>query len=115
MGIRTREELHEDQAGLLAEYRAGLGAESMTEGAVAAEAAALIGRVTSVVTSDPTYGAHLVVEPQVFTGTPPAASAASQAPVRAYPTPERVVTDYSVDEYVSVVTVRGGLLALKLG
>ena len=75
----------------------------------------LIGKVTSVVTSDPTYGAHLVIEPQAFSGTPPAASAASQPSLRGYPTPDRVVTDYVVNEYVSVRTARGALLALKLG
>ena len=64
---------------------------------------------------DPTYGAHLVVQPQVFSGTPPVASAAVKPEVRAYPTPNNVVTDYAVNEFVVLVTARGALLAVKVG
>ena len=115
MAIRTREQLDQDQAALLAEYRAGLSADSSAPSAGEAEAVALIGKVTSVVTSDPTYGAHLVVQSQAFVGTPPVAAAAAKPTVRVYATPNRAVTDYAVGEFVHLLTCRGAVLAAKMG
>ena len=120
MSVRGLETLRTDQDTLMAQYRAERGAanpEAGTGGAVAEAVATIlaVGKVTAVVESDPDYGAYLVVQIQEFAGAPPQASDASIAEVRAYPTPNRVVTDYSVDEFVNVQTVRGALLAAKLG
>ena len=117
MSVRSLERLRADQAAILDAHRRR---EAALPGAAVPAAAALdqvttIGQVTTVVTSDPTYGAHLVVQPQAFSGTPPSPGAAAQATVRAYPTPNRVVGDYSVNEYVSLLVTRGALLAVKLG
>lgn len=114
VGVRSIGQLREDQAALLAEYLGrsvgGDAAASIAE----VDAVVTISKVTSVVTSDPTYGAHLVVQSQAFSGTPPAASTAAKPTVRVYPTPNRVVTDYSVGEFVRVLTCRGAVLGSKL-
>ncbi len=119
MAVRTLTKLKEDQGALLSAHRSRL------TGNVAGEVLQLggspegrptvsvIAKVSTVVAGDPTYGPHLVVQIQEFSGTPPVASAASIADLRAYPTPGRVVGDYSVNEYVSLLTVRGALLAAK--
>jgi hypothetical protein len=73
------------------------------------------GRVTEVVSSDPQYGAHLVVQPQRFTGVPPVVQDAEAAAVRCYPAPNRAVGDYAVDEYVKVTAARGAFVADKSG
>ncbi len=72
------------------------------------------GRVTSVVTSDPEHGPHVMVRRQVWTGAPPVVSDGAGADVRCYPTPDRAVTDYAVDEYVRVVASAGARVAEKL-
>jgi len=117
MGIRTRDELRRDQAGILEAYRARRAETDVVEasGGDGGVVAGTIGKVTSVVTSDPTLGAHLVVQPQVFSGAPATASDASRPVVITYPTPNHVVGDYSVDECVRLLTVRGAVLAGKLG
>lgn len=115
MSIRTLEQLIEDQAGLVAEYRSRWASVPSRVTSEAATAVATIGKVTSVVSSDPVYGAHLLVQPQDFSGTPPGPAPATTPGVRAYPTPNHVVGDYSVNEYVVLRTVRGALLAVKLG
>jgi hypothetical protein len=73
----------------------------------------LWGRVSAVVESDPDHGAHLMVKPQRFDGTPPAAQDAAVAAMRCYPAPNHSVTDYAVDEYVKVVAARGAFVADK--
>ncbi|MEE9293506.1 MAG: hypothetical protein V3W34_00875 [Phycisphaerae bacterium] len=115
MSIRSRSRLGDDQAALLAAYRSRTGVAQVGPAADEVEVVSTMGKVTSVVTSDPDYGAHLVVASQEFAGTPPSASDAPKPSLRAYPTPNRVVTDYAVDEYVQLATARGALLAVKLG
>lgn len=115
MGIRTLSQLRVDQAALLEEYR-GRNVEAVGPSSVEEiEAVTTFAKVSSVVTSDPTYGAHLVVDLQEFSGTPRVPAAASKPSLRAYPTPNRVVTDYAVNEYVVLQTARGALVAVKLG
>jgi len=72
------------------------------------------GRVDSVVSSDPDYGPHLVVVRQEWSGTPPTVSDSSALSVRCYPTPNRVVGDYSVDDYVRIIAARGAMVAEAL-
>jgi len=66
-----------------------------------------------VVASDPTYGPHLVVAPQTVSGTPPVFTDAVTAEVRCYPPPNHVVGDYSVNEQVKILAVRGAYIADK--
>ena len=72
--IRTSETLRRDQAEILSSYRQDM----MRQGSVAVlprpggtTAPGIYGRVSSVVGSDPTYGPHLVVVRQEWSGTPP--------------------------------------------
>lgn len=115
MSVRSLERLRRDQSALLAEYRAGdVGGEvSATSSEV--DVVATLGKVTGRVTSDPIYGAHLVVTLQEFGGTPPVAQAASKPTQRVYPAPNHVVGDYSLNEFVLLVTARGALLGMKIG
>ena len=115
--IRSLQTLRRDQTGIMDAYRQ----EQTLQGSVAVLprpggviAPAVYGRVDSVVTSDPTYGAHLMVVRQKFTGTPPAVSDISGATVRCYPTPNRTVSDYQVDDYVRVAPGRGAMIAEPL-
>ncbi len=62
----------------------------------------VLGKITQVVGSDPTYGPHLVVQPQEYTGAPPSASDSIANALRCYPTSNHVVGDYAVDEFVSI-------------
>ncbi len=116
MPVRSREQLRRDQHQLLAEYRRlrrqrESVAQLPTHGAVAS--VVLYGRVTQVVSSDPTFGAHLVVAPQDVSGTPPVFSDSTAASVRCYPAPNHVVGDYTVNEKIKVLTVRGAFIADK--
>ena len=115
MAVRSREQLRRDQVKLLEAYRSGRaqsGAVRSTESESAI--ACRIGKITSVVTSDETHGAHVVVKPQVFKGRPPVPSD-STVPTRiAYPTPSLSVGDYQVDEYVALWIADGAELAVKL-
>lgn len=114
MSIRTRTKLMEDQAALLDVLRQRGGAGVELGVAESPDAVTTIAKVTGIVTSDATYGAHLTVRPQQFTGTPPAAGNAAKPILRAYPTPNHVVTDYAVNDFVLLLTARGGLLAGKM-
>ena len=109
--------LRRDQAAILSAYRD----EQVARESVAIlprpgtmTASALYGRVSSVVTSDPTYGPHLVVVRQDWSGTPPTVSDASGATVRCYPTPNHTVSSYSVNETIRITAARGAMLAEKL-
>ena len=117
MTIRGRKQLQLDQAEVLAGYRRArseasdeLGQMPVSGGSAAAGA---WGRVSEVVTSDANYGPHLAVQPQAFSGLPRVASDASVAAVRCYPSPNRVVDDYAVNEYVKIISARGALIADK--
>ncbi len=115
MGIRGRVELRRVQAGVLEAYRAARGANVAVTVAEDQPVAATLGKVNAVVASDPELGAHLVVAAQHFSGKPPVATAAARVAQVAYPTPNRVVGDYAVGEFVELVTVRGALMAVKMG
>jgi hypothetical protein len=114
MGIRSREQLLDDQALLLEAIRSP-GEESVIPSVIRDGSAGAIGRVDSVVISDATYGPHLVVAVQTFAGAPPVATNDAIAFQRVYPTPNRVVGDYVVNEYVQMLAMRGALMAGKLG
>ncbi len=115
MSVRSLGALREDQAALLSEYRGRDRNGVASSGAEEIELVAAYAKVTTVVTSDGTYGAHLVVTPQEFAGTPPGAQDASKPTRRAYPTPNRVVADYTVGEFVLLHSARGALVGMKLG
>ena len=115
MAVRSLEELRRDQAELLAAYRSALGEPGKTARAEARSATGYrVGKITTVVTSDATYGPHLVVKPQGFSGRPPVVSDSTLPTRIAYPTPDRVVGDYQVDEYVALWIAPGAELAVKL-
>ncbi len=123
MAIRSLGKLKEDQSALLASYRASAVSGPASVGSALLQLAgspegrptlAVIAKVTSLVLFHPDYGSHLVVQIQEFSGAPPAPSDAAIDELRAYPTPNRAVSDYTVNEYVLVLTVRGALLAAKL-
>lgn len=113
---RSMDTLRRDQAVILSAYRD----EKAARDSVAVlprpgtmTASALYGRVGSVVTSDPTFGSHLVVVRQDWSGTPPTVSDAGDATMRCCPTPNHTVGSYSVDEYVRITAARGAMLAEK--
>ena len=116
MAIRSRDSLRRDQQQLLAEYRRlraprDLVVQLPTPGSTTT--VFLYGRVDQVVASDPTYGPHLVVAPQDVSGTPPVFSDSTAATVRCYPAPNHVVGDYTVNEKVKILAVRGAFIADK--
>lgn len=115
MAVRSLEQLRWEQERLLEGYRSGRtrhGSVSSMDSAAATRYR--IGKVTSVVPSDETYGAHLVVKPQVFSGRPPASSNSSEPTRIAYPTPNLTVGNYTVGEYVALWLAKGGEFAVKL-
>ncbi len=119
MAIRSREQRQEDAERILAEYRARLSSaagEDREEPSLAMPASVL-GKITQVVGSDPTYGPHLVVQPQEYTGTPPSAADSIANTIRCYPTPNHVVADYTVNEFVSIqiLAQSDAYVAVKLG
>jgi len=119
MAIRSREQRKEDAERILAEYRERLSGSAGDEREEPSPAmpASVLGKITQVVGSDPTYGPHLVVRPQEYTGTPPSASDSIASTVRCYPTPNHVVGDYAVDEFVSIqiLAQSDAYVAVKLG
>jgi hypothetical protein len=115
MAVRPLEVLRREQAEMADRMRAAAG-ESPPPAPLSerSDAVATVGRVAEVVASDAVYGAHLVVQPQVFSGAPATASDAATPTMRAYPTPNHVVGEYAVDEYVQLLTCRGAVVGLKL-
>ncbi len=104
MAIRSREQRQEDAERILSEYRASLSGsagEDREEPSLAMPTSVL-GKITLVVASDATYGPHLVVQPQEYTGAPPSASNSIANTLRCYPTPNHVVADYAVNDFVSI-------------
>lgn len=114
MSIRSLSQLREDQAALLGEYRSRLEPELPVVGAEGLAPVMTIGKVIGFVFSDPTYGHHLWVQPQEFTGTPPVAVPAPKPVLRVYPTPNHSTFDYSLFEWIVIRTARGALLAERL-
>ena len=116
MAIRSIEQLKRDQAGLLAEYRDRLGA-GPSGGAAAmtvSRPALQWGRVTQVVTSDETYGPHLMVQGYLYTGSPPALTQAAAAALRCYPAPGKTVSDYAVNDYVRLTPTGVAAIAERM-
>lgn len=74
-------------------------------------ALAVYGRVAVVVGSDPTYGPHLMVARQVWSGTPRVPSDGTSAQVRCYPGPGHSVNDYEVNDYVRIEAAHGAMVA----
>ena len=104
MAIRSRAQRKEDAERILTEYRArlsGTAVEDREEPSLAMPTSVL-GKVTQVVGSDPTFGPHLVVQPQEYTGAPPATADSIANTIRCYPTPNHVVGDYAVNEFVAI-------------
>ena len=119
MAIRSREQRQEDAERILAEYRArlsGSAGEDREEPSLAMPTSVL-GKITQVVGSDPTYGPHLVVQPQEYTGVPPASADSIANTVRCYPTPNHVVADYAVNDFVAIqiLAQSDAYVAAKLG
>ncbi|MCH8851896.1 MAG: hypothetical protein IID41_04515 [Planctomycetes bacterium] len=119
MAIRSREQRQEDAERILSEYRArlsGSGGEDREEPSLAMPTSVL-GKITQVVGSDLTYGPHLVVQPQEYTGAPPSASDSITNTLRCYPTPNHVVGDYAVNEFVTIqiLAQSDAYVAAKLG
>ncbi len=114
---RSAEVLRRDQAEILRAYRgerARAGEVAVLPRPGGAGAAVIYGRVSEVVPSDPTYGPHLMVVRQVWSGVPPQISD-GEAAVRCYPTPNRTVSDYAVNDYVRIAAMRGAMVAERLG
>ncbi len=117
MGVRSIGQLKRDQAALLAAHRSrlgGAGSAGGTDGALSPRPALQWGRITQVVTSDETYGPHLMAQGYVFAGTPPSPASASAAPLRCYPAPGKAVGDYAVDDYVSLTPTAGAVIAERI-
>ena len=115
MAVRTRDELRRDQQELLEQLRSsGAPVGSFSGSPPSAGPALRIGQVTEVVTSHATYGPHLVVQPQLFSGRPAVASNSTAPTRRVYPAPNRTVGDYAVDDFVALWIARGAELALEL-
>ncbi len=104
MAIRSREQRQEDAERILSEYRARFSGstDENREEPSPAMPTSVLGKITLVVSSDATYGPHLVVQPQEYTGAPPATTNSIANTLRCYPTPNRVVADYAVNEFVSI-------------
>ena len=116
MQVRRLGQLKRIQDELLEEYKQQRSSAAAGESAdsAAADQLCLLGRVSQVVSSDPELGPHLLVILQKFTGTPPSPSDATTMTQVYYPTPGREVSDYSVNEYVRLLSARGAALAGKL-
>jgi len=68
------------------------------------------GRVAQVVTSDETYGPHVWVVRQVWSGTPPVPTDAVLDQSRGYPLPGVDVTSFTTDQLVRMNYVSGAIL-----
>jgi hypothetical protein len=118
MAVRPIQQLRREQQEMLdalREMEAEASTATVETPAESGEPIYRLARVTQVVTSDPTYGPHVRVVPQILSGTPPAPSDRDVSAGRAYPTPNRSVNDYSVDEYVAVWKIDAVWLAARLG
>jgi hypothetical protein len=115
--IRSAETLRRDQAEIMASLRADLarrGAVVQLPRPGGAMSLAVYGRVSSVVTSDPDRGPHLMVTRQAWSGTPPTVSDSSGPDVRCYPCPNHVVGDYAINDDVRIMVAHGAMVAEPL-
>ena len=110
---RSLDDLRRDQDAILAAYRAEREVAPVPDGHGEVGSAAggcAFGRVTGIVPSDDTYGPHVLVVRQGWSGTPPVATDAAAAPARCYPLPGRMVGDFSVGDLVRMNHVAGAVL-----
>lgn len=118
MQVRRLSELKRTQSQMLERFRADQ-AVAIDSAATPSEPAGLtvliVGRVNSVVSTDPELGAHLVVIKQKADGQPPVFGDDSTSSQVYYPSPNRLVTDYSVSELVLCHQIEGARVALKIG
>ena len=115
--IRDMDKLLGEQAAILSAYREQRAAR--VEVAVLPRpggsiALCIYGRVSAVVGADADYGPHLLVVRQQWSGAPPTVADASESATRCYPTPNRAVSDYAVNEYVRMAVTHGAMVAEKL-
>lgn len=115
--LRTLDRLQQDQAAILAAYRddtAGRDTVATLPRPGGTTAVTAYARVSQIVAEDATYGPHLLVVRQQFTGTPPMPSDATTEETRCYPTPNHTVTDYEVGEIVRLAVAHSCLMAERL-
>lgn len=115
--MRTIEELQRDQAEVLRQYlgeRTAKEAVALLPRPGGGVAPVVYGRVAEKVSADGTHGPHLVVVRQAWSGVPPVRSDGSGEPWRCYPSPDRTVDDYAVDEVVRVAATYGAMIAERL-
>jgi hypothetical protein len=114
--IRTLDRLLRDQAAVLAAYRHDTGHDTVAAlprpGGLTAVTA--YGRVSQIIAADPTYGPHLLVIRQQWTGDPPTPTDATTDETRCYPTPNHAVTDYAANDLVRLAVAHSCLLAERL-
>lgn len=112
--IRPAETLKRDQSDILASYRdekGAVAAPTTLPRPGLASTLGVYGRVSSVVVSDETYGPHLLIARQQWTGTPPTASDAPTPEIVCYPGPNHEIGDYSTGDYVRIVVAHGAMIA----
>ncbi len=108
--MRTLQQLLDDQDRLLSRWRQS---QQIQSGSAARSASGTVvsglqfGKVQSVIPTDPTYGAHLLVLEQTPSGHPPVWQDASRPVIRAYPAPGISVTAFSTDQIVRVHFLNG--------
>ncbi len=115
--IRDMDKLLRDQSEILSTYReqrAGRAEVAVLPRPGGSIALAVYGRVHALVESDTEYGPHLLVVRQQWGGMPPTVSDARDSATRCYPTPNRAVGDYTVDEYVRMTVAHGAMVAEKV-
>lgn len=114
--MRSMDQLMQHQAELLAAWRSRQ-PESGAGGAPAlgrTRADVLWAKITAVVTTDPQFGPHLMVQPQAVSGLPPTTASAAASVIRCFPSPGKLVADYAVDEFVRLVPASGAVIAERL-
>jgi hypothetical protein len=115
MPVRSLDELRRHQTAMLDAYRELMRPAQTVQASYAPVSAAVhFGQVDSVVSSDPTHGPHLVIQPIVFSGSPPAPTHAPLATLRCYPAPGLAVAAYGPGDYVSITVAAGAVIAERL-
>jgi len=114
--MRSLDKLMRHQADLLAGWRSRVPAGGAGgEPAVARPRPNVLwGKITAIVTTDPQFGPHLMVQPQVVSGVPPTTAPAAASVMRCFPPPGKVVADYAVGEFVRLVCAAEAIFAERL-
>ena len=114
--MRSLDQLMQHQAELLAAWRS-----RRPEGGAGGEPAlgrprpeVLWGKITAIVTADPQFGPHLMVQPQVVSGSPATTAPAAASVIRCFPPPGKVVAGYAVDEFIRLVPAAEAIFAERL-